>query len=58
MNHGKRVVVLGKNDIAVRCLEILESTPDVEIAAVIAHPEDKGIDGWQRSLTKPHTIVG
>ncbi|MFI5250978.1 MAG: methionyl-tRNA formyltransferase [Bacteroidota bacterium] len=48
----RRLIVMGKNNIAVECLTYLLTRHDTEIVLVISHPDDSGEDGWQRSLTK------
>jgi methionyl-tRNA formyltransferase len=44
-----RVVLLGKNALAVGCLEVLREG-GAEIVLVVADPGDDGSDGWQPSL--------
>jgi methionyl-tRNA formyltransferase len=45
----RRVVILGKNRLAVECLQIVQSTGD-EIVLAMPEPNDDGRDGWQPSF--------
>lgn len=47
----RRVVLLGKNALAVGCLEVLLEA-EAEVALVIADPTDDGTDDWQPSLAR------
>jgi methionyl-tRNA formyltransferase len=45
----RRVVILGKNRLAVECLRIVQSAGD-EIVLAMPEPNDDGRDGWQPSF--------
>jgi len=53
----RRVAVIGRTRLAVECLEVLLHSGD-EVVAVIADPDDSGIDGWQPSLSHAASVRG
>jgi methionyl-tRNA formyltransferase len=53
----RRVVLLGKNALAVGCLEVLRAA-DAEVVLVVADPSDDGVDGWQPSLARAAEAAG
>ncbi|HEY7523154.1 MAG TPA: methionyl-tRNA formyltransferase [Candidatus Limnocylindrales bacterium] len=53
----RRVVLLGKNALAVGCLEVLLEQ-DADVVLVVADPSDEGIDDWQPSLVRAARDAG
>jgi len=52
-----RVVLLGKNALAVGCLDVLLEA-GAQIVLVVADPSDDGTDGWQPSLARAAESAG
>jgi methionyl-tRNA formyltransferase len=53
----RRVVVIGKNRLAVAALDAIRAAGD-EIACVVVDPADAGEDGWQPSLRRAAESAG
>jgi methionyl-tRNA formyltransferase len=53
----RRVVLLGKNALAVGCLGVLREA-DADIVLVVADPGDDGTDDWQPSLARAAELAG
>jgi methionyl-tRNA formyltransferase len=53
----RRVVLLGKNALAVGCLDVLRAA-GAEVVLVVADPSDQGVDDWQPSLARAAQSAG
>ena len=46
----KKVLIFGKNNIAIDCTKILLKTDGVEVLGCCPNINDKGVDDWQKSF--------
>jgi len=52
MNTNNRVLVLGKNNIAIECTKVLLNDNGVQLVGCCPNNSDEGKDGWQKSFLK------
>ena len=50
--NKKRVLILGKNNIAIECCDIVLKNKNFEVVACVPNSNDSGKDGWQKSFIK------